>query len=185
MFTIPTQYNSLKFVRPISWEALFGIWKKGEASQAAWKKHWEERGFASWDEWRSNYVSPLEPEKLEWRLFEIQKPLEDVPNFCGIPSQNWIKNAYRGKKTKQLKDLLGLPLVRDNDKIAAIQKSFPETTVLTGLIYKETIILYEGMHRACALASWNKKAPPKAKIFIALAKWKGKEIPLVGSGHKK
>ena len=39
MLAIPPQYHSLRYVRPIEWEAVFDAWRTGEASQEAWKKH--------------------------------------------------------------------------------------------------------------------------------------------------
>jgi hypothetical protein len=41
------------------------------------------------------------------------------------------------------------------------------------------------MHRDCALASWDPAKPLEAKITIALAKWKEKDIPIIGGNYKK
>jgi len=40
-----------------------------------------------------------------------------------------------------------------NEKVLDIKRSFPGKTMLTGLIYKDNIVLIEGQHRASALAS--------------------------------
>ena len=185
MLKIPIQYKSLKFIRPISWEEIFACWKKGEAWQESWQKHWKERGFSSWDQWREAYASPLSPKNLDWFLFEIENPLEDLPNFFGVPSRGWIEKAYNGEKTKQLKNILTLPIVSENPKILNIKNNFPEETMLTGIVFKNKIILYEGQHRSCAIASWDKYKPFKSKVSIALANWKESELPIVGANLKK
>jgi hypothetical protein len=185
MLNIPKQYRSLEFIRPIGWSEVFGKWRKLEAWQEPWKKHWEERGYASWDEWRKHYSAPLEPEKLEWFLFEIKKPTKELPFFCGVPSKSWIEKAYNGEKTKQLKDILDLPIISENPKVLDIKKKFPKKTMLTGIVFQDKIVLIEGMHRACALASWDASIPFDNEVTLALAKWGKDEIPAIGSGESK
>lgn len=185
MLDIPKQYSSLKFVKSISWTDIFDTWREGEAQQESWKKHWEERGFASWDEWRKNYAAPLQPEKLQWFLYHIENPIVDLPFFCGVPSRSWIEKAYQGETTKQLNGLINLPIFRDNPKVADIKKNFPEKTMLTGLVCDEKIILVEGMHRASALASWASGKPLNGEVTIALALWDKEDIPVIGSGSKE
>lgn len=185
MLKIPTKQKSLEFVRPISWAEIFASWKKGEANQKSWKKHWESRGFNLWDEWRESYIAPLEPEKREWFLYKITNPLQDIPELYAVPSKAWIEKAYAGKKTLRFKDILHLSVIADNEKISDIRRSFPQKTMLTGVVHGENIILYEGMHRAAAVASWNQEQKFTAQVFIALTELDNKkEIPIVGGDHK-
>jgi hypothetical protein len=169
----------------MSWEEIFAKWRESEAWQESWKKHWESRGWSSWDEWRKAYSAPLFPGNLQWFLFEVKEPLKDSSLFYGVPSRSWIEKVYGEASPKQLRDILDHPIIRDNDKISAIKKNFPEETMLTGLVHEDKIILIEGMHRACALASWDPAKPLEAKITIALAKWKEKDIPIIGGNYKK
>jgi hypothetical protein len=180
MLKIPSQYSSLEFIGPLKWAEIFATWREGEAHQESWKKHWEERGFSSWEEWRQNYAQPLNPEKLDWFLYTIKNPLYEFPLFYGVPSKGWIKKAYGGETTKQLQEIINLPVIKDNLKVLDIQKDFPQKTLFTGIIQDDKIILIEGMHRACALASWDNSLPPKSAIQIALAHWDKKEIPILG-----
>lgn len=184
MINIPKQYKSLKLIRPITWHEVFDTWRKLEAWQESWKKHWEGRGFASWDEWREAYAAPLEPDKLDWQLYRVGEPLKEFPNIYGVPTRSWVDKAYDGETTKLLKDLLSHSIVTDNRKIEDIKRDFPPETMLTGLVYKGNIILVEGMHRACTMAGWDPKMPFTAKITLALAVW-DKEIPIIGGNYKK
>jgi len=185
MLNIPQQYSSLEFTKSITWLEIFGAWREGEANQESWKKHWEERGFDSWDEWREAYAAPLEPKNLAWSLYKINDPIKDLPNFYGTPTRGWIDKAYGGKKTMLLKDLVKLLIISENEKVAAIKNNFPKETMLTGLIYKNNIILIEGQHRACALASWDSQTPLNSEVAIALAEWNKSEIPIIGGNYKR
>ncbi|OGI16525.1 MAG: hypothetical protein A3J63_02910 [Candidatus Moranbacteria bacterium RIFCSPHIGHO2_02_FULL_40_12b] len=184
MLNIPKQFSSFKFIRPIQWPEIFDAWRSGEARQESWKRHWEERGFGSWDEWRTEYAKPFQPETLNWFLYEISDPTREFPEIYCVPSKSWIEKAYGGKITKQFKDIAGDPIIKDNNKIIAIKNDFPKKTMLTGLLCGEKIVLVEGMHRAAALATWDSKVPFNSKIYMAIAEW-NKEIPIIGGNYKK
>jgi hypothetical protein len=180
---IPAEYSSLKFIRPIAWQEIFEQWRKGEAGQESWKKHWEDRGFSSWNEWRQAYAAPLQPESLQWYLYRINNPLKEFPLIFGVPADAWIRKAYDGETTKKLSEITNAPVFKENNKIIAIKKDFPKETMFTGLICENKIVLVEGMHRACAIASWNQNIPFDSQVSIALALW-NKEIPAIGGNYK-
>lgn len=185
MLNIPEKYNGLKFISPISWERIFDEWRKSEENQKSWQEHWEERGYASWTEWRKAYAAPLQPETKEWFLYEIENPIEITSEFCGVPSRGWIKKAYSGENTKKLKDIANLPIVSESDKIKEIMNNFPKSTLLTAILHKGEIILVEGMHRANALANWNLSERPQSKVLLALAEWNREDVPIFGKGENK
>lgn len=183
MLEIPEKL-SLKFLKSIKWEEIFNIWREGEEKQESWKKHWEERGFSSWEEWRTAYAKPLKPVSLKWALYQIKNPTKDLLFFYGVPSRSWVEKAYGGEKLKQLKEIISLPIISENHKISDIKNNFPKNTMLTAILYEGKIVLIEGMHRAAALASWDSPKLPKSNIFLALALWKEKDIPVIGGNYK-
>jgi hypothetical protein len=183
MLKLPQQYKSLEFIRPMKWQDVFNEWRKGEAWQGSWEKHWTERGFVSWDEWREAYSVPLNPNSLSWFLYKIKDPVKIVSFFYGTPTKSWIKKAYGGEKTKRLSEIINLPIIKDNFKILEIKKNFPKQTMLTGLVHNGEIVLVEGMHRASALADWDAVSHLDSEITIALAEW-SKEIPSLGGNYK-
>jgi hypothetical protein len=182
MLAIPQQYASLKFIRPIAWPEIFESWRKDEEHQKSWKELWEERGFSSWEEWRKSGSSILTPEKSDWYLYEIKKPLIDVPIFWGIPSIGWITGTYNGKKTKQIKDIFSL--ASNQPKIKGIRDNFPDKTTLIGIIFRRKIIILEGMHRSCAIASRDKDKRFVGKVYIALMQCQRKEMPIFRGYYK-
>lgn len=183
MLTIPEQYTSLVYIKPLLWKDVFDTWRELEAWQESWKRHWTERGFDSWDEWREAYAAPLHPETLSWELYKIIDPIKDLPFFYGTPTKSWIEKAYNGETTKQLKGISHLPIVVENDKILDIKKIFPKETMLTGFVHNGKIILIEGMHRSCAIATWDTKTPFIGKVNLALAQWND-PIPVIGGNCK-
>lgn len=183
MLSIPQRYT-LEFIKAIEWPEIFNQWREREAEQVSWKKHWEKRGFDSWDEWREAYAAPLEPQNIRWSLYKISNPINDLPLFYGTPTRGWIDKAYGGKKTMLLKDLVQLPIITENEKVLSIKKDFPKVTMLTGLIYENNIILVEGQHRAGALAGWDPQTPLDSEVTIALAEWNKGELPILGGNYK-
>lgn len=183
MNSLPEQYTSLAYLRPLPWTEVFATWKELEASQESWQRHWTERGFGSWDEWRVAYAAPLHPEKLSWELYEITEPLREALLLYGTPTKGWVEKAYAGETTKQLQELIQLPIIAQNDKVQALQEDFPQTTMLTGLVHKDKIVLIEGMHRGSALASWNPAVPFTGKVTIALSTWPD-ALPILGGNTK-
>lgn len=185
MTIIPDQYKALEYIGPIEWEEIFSVWKQGEVGQESWQRHWKERGFASWEDWRRNYVAPLFPEKLQWYLFQVSEFSEDFLSLNGVPSRSWIEKCYNGEKIKRLEDIIVHSIVKNNEKIEDIINNFPKETMLTGIVKDGKIILIEGMHRACALAVMLKnKEKINSNLKIALAEFSG-EIPVLGKGDNK
>ncbi|MEF3692517.1 MAG: hypothetical protein V3574_05695 [Candidatus Moraniibacteriota bacterium] len=176
---IPQQYESFEYAGGIKWSEIFSIWKSYEAYQKDWEAHWLERGFESWDDWRNNYVAPLEPEKCLWKVYRIIKPNEDVNLIYGVPSRGWQEKCYQGEKTKMIGDILTHQTVAENKKVKSIIKNFPYQTMLTGVINEGKIVLIEGMHRALALAQIK---DTEGDIVIALTQYEG-DLPSIGRGN--
>lgn len=83
-----------------------------------------------------------------------------------------------------MSELLKSPLILQNDKVAAIKDNFPPKTTLIGLIHNGHIVIYEGMHRISAMASWDKDKLFTSQVFIALAAWDKEQLPVVGGNRK-
>ena len=179
---IPKQYKTLKYIHDIDWKDIFAVWRAYEAYQKGWQEHWQERGFNSWDEWRRNYIAPLKPENLQWKIYRITKPGKDVPNIYGVPSRGWRQNVYGDKKTIPLAKVVEKISAdnRRNEKVEAVKNNFPYQTMLTGIINEGRIILVEGMHRGVALAMM-KEDEIIGDVVIALANYEG-NLELLGKG---
>lgn len=178
---IPDQYKSLEYIHDMDWDEIFSIWRSYEAYQKSWEEHWRERGFSSWDDWRKNYISPIDPGNKYWKIYRI-KNVNDILNFYGVPSRGWIEKCYNGEITKRLSEIEEHPIVRNNNKIDVIKNNFPYQTMLTGVINKNKIVLVEGMHRAMALTGMAKSGlKNNGDVVIALAEYEG-ELPRLGKG---
>ncbi len=172
------------FLNPITWSEIFDTWREREARQASWKEHWESRGFESWDEWRRAYIGPYRPETRDWSLYRVPDPTRVFPDIFSVPTDAWIRKAYGGETTKQFRDIVDMPVFKENAKIDAIRKDFPDDTMLIGLWFRGDIVLLEGMHRAAALATRDPNIPFTGEVTIALAKWTEPELLRIGGDYK-
>lgn len=182
MLKIPEQYKSLEYTRPVTWDEVFGVWRKGEAYQESWRAHWRARGFDSWEEWRKSYSSPLRPEKRDWHLYKLENS-QNILEVYGVPSRGWIAKCYDGEKTKKLSALLDHPIVAKSKKVEECRNNFPKKTMLTGVVHDGKIILIEGMHRALALAQMARDGKStKSDISMALCEYAERRLPPLGKG---
>ncbi|EKD46302.1 MAG: hypothetical protein ACD_68C00043G0007 [uncultured bacterium] len=176
--------EGLKLIKSLSWQEVFNFWRENEANEEHWKKHYQERGFSTWDEWRQTNVGPFKCAEKEWGLYEIEKPLEKIPTFFGGPFQGWMKNSYGGKNEKLFVELVELPDIQSHAGVLSISNNFPIDKTITGMIIQENkIVIIEGMHRCCAIALMARnKTPFSGTLKIALAK-SDTELPRVGEGY--
>jgi len=177
MLKIPKQYKSLSYIYDIEWQDIFAVWRAYESYQKDWQDHWEERGFKSWDEWRKDYISPLEPENRKWSIWRIEKPSDDIAQIYGVPARGWRRHFYGDKITMPLQDVVekmrekySIDDEGKNEKIELLKNNFPYQTMLTGIINKDKIILIEGMHRGVALTMMDEQEII-GDVTIALAEY--------------
>ena len=173
---------SLQLVGPIAWARVFAAWRRGEAWQESWQAHWRERGFDSWDAWRSNYIAPLAPEMRDWRLYRLTD-LAAVADFYGAPTKGWIQHHYNGALTRPLREIA--PALETHEKVRAIMEDFPPATLLTAVRDEAgRIILVDGMHRACALTLLAERNDlPSAVVAVAIAAVRAAELAPLGTGE--
>jgi hypothetical protein len=160
--------TGLELLYPISWHELIRGWENDELGRE-WAEHYKARGYTSWTEWRSDRWSMLGCAERAWHLYEIAEPLKTVPAFRGGPFHSWLP-FYEGK--------ISLPfsqIVRKSDhpsqvKIRSVLDHFPSETTLIGLQRGEQILIFEGMHRCCALAVAGQEGiDVRSRVRIALA----------------
>ena len=176
----------LKLIKFLTWQDVFEIWRKYEASRTSWIDHYKGRGFSTWEEWRMSYVKSLGLEKLKWQLYELQNPESAILGFRGGPYRSWIKLCYENKNNPYFSEIIKHPNVIAHKGIKAIFDNFPSETTLIGVVLDSEIVIIEGMHRACALAMAGfKNISLNTKITIALAEYARAVIPVVGMQAKE
>ncbi len=131
-----------------------------------------------------HHLRPYHPETLEWFLYRITDPLATVPGLFGVPAKNWIEGAYDGEITKRLRDIIHLPIVSENGKIDAVREHFPKKVMLVAFLHEKRIILVEGMHRSCAMATWDPAIPFQGEVTIAIAPWTESAFRVADSNPK-
>lgn len=178
--------NQFEYVKPLTWEDVFGFWRENEAASPAWEEHWRSRGFNSWEEWRQQYAGPFKCADRQWHLYRVVNPLESVPNFHGGPFRNWVEKYYEGEKAPQFSKLAQTPYAQQHEPINNLLENFPEETKITGLVQNGEVIIIEGTHRCIAVArAAHEGKRIETTIYIAVADASGEDLPIVGGFQKK
>ena len=175
--------NHLRFIKNLAWNDVFNFWREGEAYIPRWIQHYKAGGYKSWDEWRKHTLSDLSYKDLHWELFEVENPMQTVPNFFGGPFRAWKARYYGRNSTVTFADLAKNEELKNSQIIREMVSNFPDKTYLIGLEANKEIVIIEGMHRCCALAiAKQNKKPIKTKVFLASAKLSG-ELPEMGQAN--
>lgn len=182
----PIQLNDpyLDHVMPMSWDEVFGWWRRNEERIPHWTAYWTAKGFTSWEQWRMEKVRHFGLPDLQWQFYRVEMPYISIPGFRGGPFKGWLERYYKGLHFPTFAEMAQLPNgISDSGDIAKYLVEFPASTVLTGIVYDGSVIVMEGMHRCAALALVAKKGITlniEHDVHICLAQWpEGK--PLVAA----
>lgn len=175
--------NHLRFIKNLAWNDVFNFWREGEVYIPRWIEHYKTEGYKSWDKWRKHTISNLPYKDLDWKLFEVEDPIQTIPEFFGGPFRAWKARYYNGNDTVTFSDLAKNKELQASQIIQEMIINFPNKTYLIGLETNNGITIIEGMHRCCALAiAKQNKKPIKTKVFLASAKLSG-ELPEMGQAN--
>lgn len=164
-------------IKKLSWQDVFNIWREGEENLRHWKIFWEEKGFNSWESWRSSTIEKLELEERDWVLYKIKKPLKTIPKFKGGPYTSWKDSYYKNGKFSSFKELAKHPYIQNHKDINKIKNNFPKEAYFIGVKTEQGILIIEGMHRCCALAIASQKGEKiESQVYIVLAQASAKEF---------
>ena len=158
-------------VGPVSWDELWHQWGERESQWPHWKELWTERGFKSWQEWRTVYVKRFGLDEKDWILYKIDDPKETVPGFYGGPFSGWIRRWYGDQSTMLFSEIA---MKRDEDAKhvkEGLDKDVPSESTILGVVTPDGhVTIVEGMSR-CLYAAWAAKydLPFEHKLNIAIA----------------
>jgi hypothetical protein len=170
------------------WDTLFAEWEQLEKESGEYTALWQERGFASWREWREAYIKPLGVGGEIWNIGVLPNPTKAILDFYGAPTYTWQQKVYGGAQILPFSDIIQTSFVQSREKIKQIQENFPAETLLIAIEYEDKKILIEGMHRACALASWPDNVPFTGTVRLAIANLSGRNrypdgLPNIGNNY--
>ena len=96
----------LSLLREVSWEDIFAVWRANEGADRVWQEFArKEKGWGSWEEWRSHQAAQLGAKERQWRLYEMTDPNLAVPKFRMGPFGGWQKQ-YEEKNVHTFEDLV-------------------------------------------------------------------------------
>lgn len=177
--------KEFKLMRPLTWADVFEIWRRNEAQNPNWVKHYKGEGFSSWEEWRTKKVAvPLRCAEKDWHLYRIIDPLKTVPAFHGGPFKSWEEKYYRGETLPTFARLVENPEVQSHGYVKQLLADFPKETTVTGLVTEGGIVIIEGMHRCCAIAlAAQRRQILETTVSIALAEVSSGDFPGTSRSH--
>lgn len=148
--------NQLHFSKNVTWDDVFSVWKANEGTDPIWQEFAKtEKGWESWEAWRGYQASLFRASEREWKVYELTDPNALVPKFRLGPFQGWQKH-FEEKNVHTVEDLVRdhRGWVEENTGIRSRRENFPQDTQFIGMYFQdsEAIVLYEGHHRAAAIA---------------------------------
>lgn len=167
--------KNFKYLCDITWDEVFENWRKREGTREEWQRCAREvKGWPDWESWRKFSSELFGAKNRNWKLYEILFPNKTIPNFAIGPWNGWQKHFV--KKNKHIfADLVRdhYEWVNSNEKIKQILTNFPDSTEMIGIAIEKSdkIVLFEGSHRAAAVALANQNSQPikfKSNPLIAV-----------------
>lgn len=191
--------KNVQYRQGTDWNDVFFRWKQEEGSDPVWQKFAkEEKGWDSWDEWRGYQANLIGAKEREWSIYEIQKPNETIPEFLLGPYNGWQKHyPLEEAHTHTVADLVRdhTAWVKENVGVQARAAQFPQQAQMIGVYAEDEdrIILYEGHHRAAAIALRVFEGDPivfETNLTIAITNMSSEDVKnfrntLDVSTHKK
>ena len=175
---------NVSFLKETSWDEVFKAWQEKESSRLEWQETAKMKGFETWEAWRSVWVEQIGAKDRSWSLYEIEDPIEALPEFLVGPTQSWQKPFKDELKLNStFMALLGKMPMQANKKISSIIEDFPVSTQFIGIKLADgRHMLLEGHHRAAALTlakNQNMDLKVPGKVTLALTQFKPGEEQLL------
>lgn len=165
-------HKQFEFIKLLTWEEVFKIWKDNEINEPHWEEHYKKEGFSSWLDWREKYIKPIKALNKEWRLVRVVNPLKSVPYFRGGPYKGWDKNFYKGRDLPKFIDM------KEHWAAADFLKNLPSKTTIIAWNTEKGIVIIEGMHRCAAITKAAKEEKNiKLDLYMVVADCLFREIP--------
>ncbi len=163
-------------------DEVFEYWRFNEINEPHWIEYWKSKGFKSWEEWRTKYAQEFKLRDREWVFCRILDPINNIPFFRGGPLSSWVKNFYHGLPAPTFDWIVRENIIiESNDAVVSMAHNFPSRSVLTGLYTRDGVMIIEGMHRCCAVASIRRQGRELTdEVYICLALAYDEELPTTG-----
>ncbi len=147
--------EKLEFLKNTTWQDVFATWKSHEGTDPVWQDFAvREKGWGSWDEWRSYQSGLVGLPDRDWKLYKIENIYDVVPNFLMGPFRGWQQH-FEEKNVHSFADLIqtNREWVEDNVGVKSCLEQMPDKVEFIGIYIEEddTIVLFEGHHRCAGI----------------------------------
>lgn len=177
--------DELQFVKPLTWDEVFDIWRGNEENEEHWKIYYKAKNFNSWGEWRKKYIEPIRAMNKEWGLYRILDPMKTVPAFHSGRYKGWLP-FYGGQKFPTFYEIMRHPDIDKHKGIPEFMNNFAKKTTIIAWLAKQGVVIIEGMHRCAAIALAAKQGKKiETEMHVALAECMEKDIPDFTTDNEK
>lgn len=158
--------------RSTEWSEVYRIWKKRE--EDVWRPHYqEERGFATWEEWRGsqlNHIGLTNPQDCRWNVYLLIAPEVIVPQLFVGAYRGWQQYGSEGAETLTFGDVAKSEKLLENTAVQRLVQDPPQSRRLWGLRFGNQVVVRDGTHHCAAIAlTAHLKLPPAlCRTTIAL-----------------
>lgn len=185
----------MKFIKDTTWQEIFDGWREREADNPGWIECATKiKGWPDWESWRSFTGEQINAKNREWKIYQFEYPLEEIPEMLIGPYSGWQSRVLNKNKTT-FKELLEIPAQLEewsrHSGLLSIVNGLPFTTEFIGLIRKDLdkIVCLEGHHRATAMVLAKKQGLKidfsQTSVTIALTELAGENCQLLDEVLKR
>lgn len=153
----------MEFIRDTTWEEVFSGWRDRESQNPGWIECATKiKGWPDWESWRRFCASQIKADQREWRIFQFDDPINEVPRMLIGPYNGWQSRVVFKNKTT-FKELLLIPESIDffskHSGVLSILTGLPFSTQFIGLVRKDLdqLVCIDGHHRATAMTLAKKQ----------------------------
>ena len=169
----------MKHLKDLTWKRVFEGWRSREETNPSWVTFAkEEKGFPDWESWRLNYISRFHPETMDWRLYQFEDPLNEIPEMLLGPYFGWqslVQNKHNTTFAELMEQNEQYTHFQSYPAVAGMLESLPFKTEMIGFMRTDgRIVCIDGHHRSAAVAISKKEEREldfsNTPVTIALAK---------------
>ncbi|HNW55823.1 MAG TPA: hypothetical protein PKN62_01970, partial [bacterium] len=100
----------MKFIKNTTWPEIFKNWRIREADNSSWVECATKiKGWPDWESWRSFTAQQIKATKHDWKIYQFENPLEEIPNILIGPYSSWQSSTTNENKIT-FQELLSIPI---------------------------------------------------------------------------
>jgi hypothetical protein len=152
----------MKTISEISWKQIEDEWRCEEDNEI-WRDFYRKRGFAEWEHWRWSRKQMLHLPERKWLIYRSENPVKQVGKMYCDATTRWT-DFYSDREQSTFTVLKDHPFFSNHGRVLDIRKNFPNDSQIIALGSGDKTFVFDGHHRAVALAGMDENYAPDLRI---------------------